>query len=192
MTKYKTTISAPKMITCSACGRAIEQNAAYCVIKGPKKLYYCSKEECDGGTAYVLERKKKEAKLTEIVKEIVCYDQDILDCVFNTSLFETILFKWERDASVAKIYSYLYEKQEDLRYILSNKQIDNVTNRLKYLGAVVLNNLSKYSFIETQIKTDCKTEISDKIDIDTYRPKLTPRKGMRRSMEDLENIYGKD
>ena len=36
---------------CSLCGKSIDRDNAYVIIRNGKRKYYCSKEEFDGGEA---------------------------------------------------------------------------------------------------------------------------------------------
>lgn len=179
-----------KTIRCDGCGRLIEKDKAYCVIKGPKKTYYCSQEEYDGGAEYIAKRNEFEKGIIDAVRRIVCYDQTEQEYSFDDGLFNTLLMNWKASASFKKIYYYLIYEEDRLKNLLVSKNISWVTTRLKYLSAVLLNNIVNYDAKRPGEKPIDQTKVYKDVDLDLYKPDLTPRKNLRRSMEDLEEEYG--
>jgi hypothetical protein len=209
----KTTNNKPQTVRCNGCGRAIEKDKAYCVIKGPQKLYYCSKEEYEGGEEYIAKRNEYEEGTLRAVKNIVCYDQNKDEYSFNASLYNTLLAEWLQSASPKKVYYYLTYEEDRLRNILIRKEIERISGRLKYLSAILINSISDYDirrpgedfFNKTKAQQEGesldKTKIQQKGEFSNktkahsdycmaYQPRLTPRENLRRSLEELEDKYG--
>ena len=63
--------SKSKRAKCQLCGKQIDTAKAYCIIKGPKKEYYCSEEEYHGGMKYVERRRATENRILSYIKEII-------------------------------------------------------------------------------------------------------------------------
>ena len=56
---------------CSLCGKLIDRDNAYVIIRNGKRKYYCSKEEFYGGEAYVQKRTEFESRIFDYIKLII-------------------------------------------------------------------------------------------------------------------------
>ena len=180
--KASPTATSSRIVTCSLCGRPLSISVAYCVINGPNRKYYCSKEEYDGGAAYVAMRDKYENSIKDYVKSIIQCDVEIVT-------FNSLLSIWLQDASYKKIYYYLYDNENTLRNVITNKAISGGVQKLKYLSAIIVNNIVDYNPNTSKGLVGPDSSLSDTTDYNIYMPRTCPRKGMRRSMEELEEIY---
>lgn len=180
--KRSANTSAPKARTarCSLCGRMIDSTKAFCVIKGPKKFFYCSKKEYEGGQAYVEKREKYESEIVDSVKAIVC-TMDL-----PSGLLEPLLTEWLDFADILIINDFLHEKQEGLATAIANKAIDNTEGRVRYLSAIIKRQIIKYA--ESRAPERPAGEITES-NSRMFAPRVQPRKNMRRSLEELENEY---
>lgn len=180
-----------RMVRCSGCGRLIESEKAYCLVKGPKKTYYCCREEYEGGDEYRAKRDKFEDGTIKALKRIICYDQtNESEYSFNDGLYNTLLIEWTKSASFEKIYYYLNFEEDALRNLLISKKIQYVSTRLKLVSKVLLTNIVDYDIRRPGAQPIDTSKIYKDIDLELYRPDLKPRKSIRRSMEDLEDKYG--
>ena len=180
-----TATSKIKYVKCKLCGKSLDSTQAYCVIKGPQKIYCCSKEEYDGGEEYVKEHKRIEAKIILYIKEIINSDD------FPLAFYESQLVEWYKYARADILEDFLYEKKEEYRTTLDDKGINNAYSRLRYLGAIIISNIIKYARTKSAVQKKIININSDIIvDEGIVEPCLTPRKGLRRSLEDLEDMYG--
>ena len=179
------TETSKKMVRCALCGRAIAFDVAYCVVEGPRKTFYCSREEYEGGMEYVAKRLKYENGIEDLVRQILNCDG------FDVGGYNTALTLWLKEASYKKIYYYLFENEEDLRIKISERGISTNTNKLKYLSAIIMREIVNYKPRSEKELVSLDTTTSH-VDYTNYVPKLTPRKGLRRSMEELEDEYGED
>lgn len=174
-----------RIVTCSMCGRPIAVESAYCVIGGPVKKYYCNKEEYEGGAAYLALRDKYENGIKDFVKFIINGEIEMMT-------FNVLLNTWLQDASYQKIYYYLYDNQNELRETIVNKQIDSCVQRLRYLSAVIINNIVDYKPDTGKELVTQDSSLSDYTDYNIYAPRMLPRRNLRRSMEELEEIFTED
>ena len=171
-----------KIVNCSLCGRPIDINIAYRVINGPSKKYYCNKEEYEGGAAYVALRDRYENDIKDVVSLII-------SSKVQSTTFNVLLNTWLQDASYQKIYYYLHDNIDNLRELIASKQITGSTQRLKYLSAVIINNIIDYKPNDGKRLVGPDSSLSDCTDYNIYAPRMLPRKNLRRSMEELEEIY---
>ena len=183
--KIRPSQAKPKIVTCNLCGRPISLENAYCVVAGPTKVFYCSKEEYEGGAAYLALRDKYENGIKDFVRFIIGGDVEVMT-------FNTILSTWLQDASYQKIYYYFYENQDELHETMVQKQIDSTVQRLKYLSAVVINHIVDYKPNTGKELVTKDSSYSDYTDYNIYAPRMLPRRSLRRSMEELEEIYTDD
>lgn len=182
--------SKPRTVRCSACGRSIIEENAYCVIAGPRKMYYCSREEYEGGKAYVEKRDKFEQGILNAIKQIVCYDQNEQSYSFDEPLYNSLLAEWLKCASSEKLYHYVTIEKGALRNIIEGKQIKLISARLKYLSAVIKGNIVEYVVKKPGTFNASQMRVFNDSDFTLYTPNKEPRKDIRRSMEDLEDEYG--
>ena len=96
---------------------------------------------------------------------------------------------WLQDASYKKLYYYFYDNENFLRNTITNKSITGSVAKLKYLSAIVLNNIIDYKPKTGKELVGPDSSLSDTTDFNIYAPRMLPRNGMRRSMEELEEIY---
>ena len=186
--KEKTTtviIKKQQIVTCNLCGRPINIENAYRVVEGPTKKFYCNKEEYEGGAAYLALRDKYENGIKDFVKFIINGKPEVVT-------FNMMLNTWLQDASYQKIYYYLQENQDQLHEAIAIKQIETTVQRLKYLNAVVLNNIVDYKPYTGKELVTKDSSYSDYTDYNIYAPRMLPRRSLRRSMEELEDVYTDD
>lgn len=176
---YKAKIAAPRLIRCSLCGKYINTMDAFCVVKGPKRFYYCSREEYEGGEEYIAKREWREKRIAENVRYIIGADE-----LIHASYDPTFL-EWLKYASIDNLNDFLNEKSEELERLVSNKGILQTENKLKYLTTYIKGNIQKYVDSKPRDIPSTKNDFDNEL----YTPKLTPRSGLRRSMEDIEDEY---
>ena len=169
-----------RLVKCVLCGKLLSSQEAFVVKNGPKTSYYCSREEYEGGEEYVKKRLVQEGYVAEYVKRITGVDE-LIHATYDPALLE-----WLKYAALKDLVSFLAEKSDIITALIAKKGITSPDVKLKYLGAVIKNSIAK--FVENQPKEVPPQNID--FDIEMYKPKLTPRRGLRRSMEDLEDEYG--
>lgn len=170
---------------CKFCGRQIDKKDAYMVIKGPKKEFYCSKEEYENGEAWAKKNANKENAIREIVK-FICDDTG-----FDEPSYTALLSECKQIAKINKIYWYLHDKKEYLRKVLQSKNFKSAASKIKYLTKIILNKIGLYVYEETK-DPELNLSLLDMggFDYKMYDPKTTPRKGIRRSFLEIEEEYG--
>ena len=167
---------------CVLCGKLIDRETAYVEIRAGKRKYYCSKEEFDGGVEYVETRKKYEAAIEKAVKDMMSRD------TFDPVYYNTCYNQWLGIVSPEKLFYYLTDSAEveKIKLALSNKNFDSAKGELAYISAVIKNRVSKYVYIAS-LTQNKKENIKIPEGYDEYKPRLEPRKSMRRSLVDLED-----
>ena len=154
---------------------------AFSVPRGAKTFRYCSQEEYEGGEEYVNERRPFENIIKETVRYIVEADE-LVD-----SSYDPLVFKWLQIVSVQILKDFLCEKKVILAKQIAKKNIETVERRLKYLNGIICSSIGEYT-LQREKRSFSAGDINQNSEM--YAPRLTPRKGMRRSMEELEDIYG--
>ena len=178
--KYK---NKTKPIKCSLCGRAIRKDVAYAVIGIGKTKYYCSEEEYRGGQEYLLKNEEKEKELQQYVTEILDTNS------FDIDVYNELRSRWIHILKIDILCFILRQNKERYAKTLYKKAIEDANHRLKYLGAIIISDASEYS--RTQAPDDMGiNEFGGQLDYTMYAPRMLPRKGIRRSLADLEDEYG--
>ena len=171
-----------RYVNCSLCGRQIDINNAFLVVTKNKKEFYCSKEEYEGGQEYVAKRTSLELSLEYDVRDIVGGP------VFDADLFRDLREKWLRYAQIEIVCAFVHQKKEEYTNIIQRKGIDGAASRLRYLSAIIINNIVKSNrFVAPDNLSS--VELNSAIDYTMYAPKMEPRKSIRRSLSDLEDSY---
>ena len=70
--------------------------------------------------------------------------------------------------------------------VISNKDIKNATSRLNYLSKMIINNIYNYTLIKKAEELNSKMSSKIQFDYTEYKPRLEPRKPVRRSLSDIE------
>ena len=70
--------------------------------------------------------------------------------------------------------------------VISNKDIKNATSRLNYLSKMIINNIYNYTLIKKAEELNSKMTSKIQFDYTEYKPRLEPRKPVRRSLSDIE------
>ena len=164
---------------CALCGKLIDRDSAYVAISRGARKFFCSKEEYQGGEAYVKNRMKFENDIENTIKSILGLG------VFDAITYTTEYNKWLSMASPEDLYGFLIENKEPFRIQIANKGISNATSRLRYLSKMITNNIVKYISSSNSRQANFSTP---KINLDyaEYAPRLEPRKTIRRSLAEIE------
>ena len=165
---------------CSLCGKLIDRDNAYVIIRNGKRKYYCSKEEFDGGEAYVQKRTEFESRIFDYIRYILGEGS------FDIIIYTTELNKWLSGSNVETLCYFLSDKKEEYRMVISNKDIKNATSRLNYLSKMIINNIYNYTLIKKAEELNSKMSSKIQFDYTEYKPRLEPRKPVRRSLSDIE------
>lgn len=150
------------LVKCKCHGEKIDKAIAYKVSKGSKNDYYCSKGDYD---SIVAELDSK--------KEVF----DACNRIFGYVVVNTALFKEVHD--LGKIYSYrlllslLNDKSDYLEKTLSAKDFTSEYGKIRYVFAIIRNNIKDYQVIQKQ-------EIVKQVD-DTVYDEPTPPQRVSRS-----------
>lgn len=165
---------------CVLCGKLIERDAAYAVVKAGKRKYYCSKEEFDGGIEYVEKRKEYEDETERAVKKLMSKS------AFDPVYYNTCYNQWLQMVPPEVLHHYITNSSEVEKILvaLNGKNFTSAKGELAYISAIIKRRITTYAYT----KQDCNKKTVVKIPdaYDEYMPRLEPRKNMRRSLVDLE------
>ena len=162
---------------CKFCGKIIENENPYINIieskNGNKRReYYCNKEE------YIRSKKKKVDANTDRVYYLAC------EIIGRTKITNTIFWKekkaWNEISSDKIIADYLEENKNYLSNSLGNI-VDIEFNRIRYLSAIIKNNLNDY-----KVKVERENEPKKVVNIEVYNETYNTKE-RRRSLDELED-----
>lgn len=153
------------LVKCRICGNKIDKKEAYKVVINDKNHYYCSESEYEN---YKKEQ-DNQSKIIEMINEIFGH------VVHSTALYKEIQ-KAKKCYGSGKILNYLIQNKDKLTYIISGKNFANEYNAIRYLFAILHNNMPWYKYTE---------EIRKTVEADTTQSKYRPQK-KRKALIDFE------
>lgn len=191
---------------CRYCQKNMKTNDAYMSIVGRKRAYFCNEEhydlfmkdkkEKDRREKEALEAAKKQREAREVASQKYQENKDrayylICDIIGRKQISNTVLWSewaiWNKVADNKAIGQYLEENKDYLCRMVS-KLANNEFLRIRYLSAILKNNLGAYH--TTAISNDAP-QIKVQVDETFYEP--TPstqtKRKKRRSLDDLEDEF---
>ena len=174
-----------RLVKCRVCNKQLDINDAIKAIlynsKGtPSNAFYCCEQHHDKG---VKEHKQKVKKIkeTQIVEDKVYYL--ICDIMGKKAILNSALFKerqvWKKAASEEVIAQYLEENKDYLTNVIA--KLDNIEyNRIRYLSAIIKNNLGDY---KPEVKV-AKEKFIPVVQEEHYETKFKSKE--RKGFDDLE------
>lgn len=160
---------------CKICGKTLDRKTAYCVRKNGKNFYYCSQEEYDRWT----DEKDKKEKIKNYISSLsncgmstICWTE-INNCI-------SLLIKFY---SLDQILDYLRYDTERILNILSDKDFQSNLAKVRYVIAIIQNNIEDYTR-DAEIQATDSQELTE---VDFYMApfKYKPT-NMRRAMIEIE------
>ena len=164
---------------CKICGKTLDRKTAYCIKKNDKNQYYCSEEEYN---IWINEKEKKEeirnciSSISCCVMSKVCWI-DIENCISFLNKFY----------SLDQILDYIKYDAERILDILSDKDFQSNVAKVRYVIAVIQNNINDYIQSVEQAHPQELTEIDFYIAPFKYKPT-----NMRRAMIEIEEAEDGD
>lgn len=151
-------------VKCQICKTLVPIDKAYKVSTGKVNKYYCSEAEYNS----LHEQRAYKNKCFDLCFEIL----KLIGCHSVLTKHITMLTK---TCKVDVLYSYLNNNKDDLSNIIRQKNIEKEYNRIRYLFAIIENNIGHY------IPRDDTPIIQTNIEIyDT--PKRVTNKNKRRGL----------
>ena len=157
-------------VKCKYCGKLIQRENAYKVVKGNVNNYYCSETEYNNMLSAKLAEQKNKEKMYSLIN-------DIIGKTTNTILFKEIKI-WLSVTNYSNIVSYLIDNKQFLVDTMQKKNFANDYGMIRYFSAIVKNNIGDYK--------PPTPEIIRKIDIEIYDTKFKP-KTRRKCLTDYED-----
>ena len=130
-----------RLCKCRICGKKLNVNDAYKVVKNKINMYYCNQEEYE---SWLL---KKERQI-ELEKSIGNAIESTIGTIFNNGTWgevrKTLAFLKQDDYSLEQIEEYLWAISDEIRHILVNKWFQNEFLKIKYYLAIIRNHIDEY------------------------------------------------
>lgn len=161
---------------CRICGATLSTDTAY-KLTGPngKNAYYCSFEEYE---AEEIRKQKAQADKDKVYK-LICELLGATD-IINSCLFKEWV-EWNKVADDERIACYLQQNKDYLTRIMT-KANGTAYGRIRYLSAVIKNNITNFKEQKANIQVKPKIIIDETI----YEAPLHSL-NKRRSLVDLED-----
>lgn len=170
-----------RLVKCRYCGKSLPIEDSYCYVRDytnyqdqprQEKIYFCNEDESI-----------KETKRVALHQKTYELCADILDEHFSKVSIMTMLHGVTYKHEWGVVFNYLYEKQDYLYRLLKKKDFVSLQAKLKYLKAVILNDIDEYA--KKLDMTEVKKVVTN---IDNVEITHTTRKGKRRPLEELEEV----
>lgn len=143
------------IVKCRICGRRLNRDSAYKIIKQDKNQYYCSSDEYN------------QMLLEKSCKQNIC---SILEDVLNNNVNYSLLVKeinaLTKKHSCFKVLHYLQDNKDYLEQIAYNKTFSSDYGKIRYIFTVVANNIIQY-----QYKPRKPIVLNDELYESRYQPK---------------------
>lgn len=153
------------LVKCRICGKKIEKKEAFKVVINSKNHYYCNESEYEN---YKNEQ-DNQSHIIEIINEIFGH------VIHSTALYKEIQ-NTKKCYGSNKTLHYLIDNKDNLTYIISRKTFANEYNAIRYLFAILHNNLPWYQYTD---------EVQKTVEIDTTQQKYKQHK-KRKALIDYE------
>lgn len=174
------------LVKCQFCGKKIDKKNAYCISKdyqnknGEWKVrnhFYCSESEyCEANKS-----KRLRVKIIELCQELI-------DQHFNDTMLSKMVSELSKEYDIELVFNYLYENRDYIYRLLASKNFVSVFAELKYLKAVIQNNIQKYKETLTENSVHVDVEYLDDIDIKAKYKPSKKRKGFAAIEAEVEEV----
>ena len=139
-------------VVCRGCGKKIDRDLAYKIVKGKTNLYFCSEDEYKR----ILTEKEKAQETRNSL-------QLVIDEIFGYPVTNTALYKeqseWTKVKPLEIIIDYLKENKQYISTTLENKQFTSEYGKIRYFSAIVKNNIQSYTPPRPEVIKQTNTEI---------------------------------
>lgn len=169
-----------RLVKCRYCGKSLPIEDAYCYIRDytnyqgqprQERIFFCNEDESI-----------KETKRVALHQKTYELCADILDEHFSKVSVMTMLHGVAYKHEWGVVFNYLYEKQDYLYRLLKKKDFVSLQGKLKYLKAVILNDIDEYA--KKLDMEDIKKVVKNIDEIETCVPHKSSKK--RRGFSEIE------
>lgn len=157
-------------VKCRICGKSIDKNTAYKILKGKVNTYYCSEKEY---TDYLVKQSEQQQKK----KDTYALIEEFIGKTTNTILFKEVGI-WLTVADYDTICGFLKDNKERIQRTL-NKDFVSEYAKIRYFSAIVKNGIGDYKPPVSEPVHKAETEIYES----KYKSK-TRRKCLNDYLED--------
>ena len=165
------------LVTCKICKTKVDRDSCYKRVVNGKNWYCCSKEEYDKHE----QEKAKEAADKDKVYKLVC------QIIGRDQIINSILWKekavWNSVKPDEIIGKYLEENKDYLVSVISRLE-DKEYNRIRYLSAIVKNNLGDF---KPKVIEERKVVVIDNYDHELFVPTMVKQNIQQQNLADVED-----
>ena len=165
------------LVTCKICKTKVDRDSCYKRVVNGKNWYCCSKEEYDKQE----QEKAKEAADKDKVYKLVC------QIIGRDQIINSILWKekavWNSVKPDEIIGKYLEENKDYLVSVISRLE-DKEYNRIRYLSAIVKNNLGDF---KPKVIEERKVVVIDNYDHELFVPTMVKQNIQQQNLADVED-----
>ena len=165
------------LVTCKICKTKVDRDSCYKRVVNGKNWYCCSREEFDKHE----QEKAKEAADKDKVYKLVC------QIIGRDQIINSILWKekavWNSVKPDEIIGKYLEENKDYLVSVISRLE-DKEFNRIRYLSAIVKNNLGDF---KPKVEAERKVVVIDNYDHELFVPTMVKQNVQQQNLADVED-----
>ena len=165
------------LVTCKICKTKVDRDSCYKRVVNGKNWYCCSQEEYDKHE----QAKAKEAADKDKVYKLVC------QIIGRDQIINSILWKekavWNSVKPDEIIGKYLEENKDYLTSVISRLE-DKEFNRIRYLSAIVKNNLGDF---KPKVEEERKVVVIDNCDHELFVPTMVKQNIQQQNLADVED-----
>ena len=165
------------LVTCKICKTKVDRDSCYKRVVNGKNWYCCSREEYDKHE----QEKAKEAADKDKVYKLVC------QIIGRDQIINSILWKekavWNSVKPDEIIGKYLEENKDYLVSVISRLE-DKEYNRIRYLSAIVKNNLGDF---KPKVEEERKVVVIDNYDHELFVPTMVKQNIQQQNLADVED-----
>ena len=165
------------LVTCKICKTKVDRDSCYKRVVNGKNWYCCSQEEYDKHE----QEKAKEAADKDKVYKLVC------QIIGRDQIINSILWKekavWNSVKPDEIIGKYLEENKDYLTSVISRLE-DKEFNRIRYLSAIVKNNLGDF---KPKVEAERKVVVIDNYDHELFVPTMVKQNVKQQNLADVED-----
>lgn len=138
-------------VKCRCCGKQINRDTAYKILKGKTNNYYCSETEYNNDLyEKALIQKDKNDTYTLI--------EEIIGKTINTALFKEIQ-TWLLVTNYKNIVSYLSDNKQQILNSMQNRNFNNEYGKIRYFSAIIKNNIGDYKPTQPEVVKQTNIEV---------------------------------
>ena len=167
---------------CKFCGKELDRLTAYKVEIKNRNFYYCNEDEY---SLYLQQQHEREDLLNQIYDVML----EITNTFGNSDrlVIKSTISSLEKQYNLEDIFAYLKHNSDMIEDYLYRKDISEGSGRIKYVAAVIRNNIKGYLQSQVVNKSKNQVEVDFYFSPNNYKPSK-----QRRSMAEIERLGDTD